>query len=128
MAQRHGIARDDPRAVAEFGAKILSRTLRVSQKLLEADTSEDFIPKFSLKRGFREIIGPGFDPFYTTEMAKRIEEGISLNTNCEREQYIPTNEDIIGYFRSPPREHCIAVLDVPLPFGEFKEIPRHDLP
>jgi hypothetical protein len=128
MAQRHGIDKQDQRAVAEFGAKILSRTLRVSQKLLDADSSEDFLPKFALKRGFREIIGLGRDPFYTTEMAKRIEEAISFNTNCEREQYIPAGEDIIGYFRIPAREHCLAVMDVPLPFGDFREIPRQALP
>jgi len=61
-------------------------------------------------------------------MAKRIEEAISYNTNCEREQYIPAGEDVIVYFRIPPREHCLSVLDVNLPYGDFIEIPKGDLP
>lgn len=132
MAERHGIAcsldNSDPRALAEFGAQILSRVMCLSKRILEVDPEDDFLPRFTLKQGFRDIAGIGRDPVYPTEMSKRIEEAISYNTNCEREQYVPAAEDVIAYLRIPPREHCLAVMDVALPYGEFVEIPKGDLP
>ena len=59
MAARHAIT--DPREIAEFGAKIFSRSVAVSRKLLEVDEEEEFLPEYSLKQGFRDIIGFGRD-------------------------------------------------------------------
>jgi hypothetical protein len=133
MADRHGNRYnpetkqcENPRELAEFGARILTRTLKVSKKLLDDDTDEEFLPRFSLKQGFRDMAGLGRDPVYTTEMDKFVQEAICYNTNCEREQYVV--DDNIGYFRIPPREHCIKVMDINLPHGEFREIPKADLP
>ena len=125
MAARHAIT--DPRESAEFGAKIFSRSVAVSRKLLEVDEEEEFLPEYSLKQGFRDIIGFGRDEVYTTNIAKIIAEATAYYTNCERDSWRSGNE-FVGTFRVPQREHAYSVLNIPLPYGDFLEVPKKDLP
>lgn len=123
MAERHAIS--DSRETAEYGAKIFTRTLRAMQSLLGCEPN--YIPKYYLKTGFREHLW-GKDPCLPKDIAKIIEEAISYNCNCERNAFTPRNEDITGYFKVPPREHCLNVLQVSLPVGEIFELPKKSLP
>lgn len=115
----------DNRICAEIGAKLFSRTMRLSSHLLEA---EDFTYKTSLSHAFRDIIGFGRDPVVTTEICKVIDDACVYNTNCEREWSNKRENDVIGVFRIPPRQHCLDILNSTLPYGEFVEVPKNVLP
>lgn len=124
LAARYKIT--DSRLVAELGAKLLSRAIRLSAKLLDAES--EFPLKGNLRRGFREIVGIGKDPLLGTDMANRIRESTANNTNCEREPGYNREDDVPGIYRIPPREHCLGVMNTVLPFGDFHEIPKGELP
>lgn len=124
IAARYNIT--DSRRIAELGAKLLNRTMLLSAKLLEAE--EDFPLRGNLRRGFREIVGIGKNPLVTTDMANRINEATTNNTNCEREAGGRHENDVVGIYRIPPREHCLRILDTMLPFGDFVEVPKNELP
>lgn len=123
IAKRHNIT--DSRLIAELGSKLLSRSMLFSGRLLHAGS--DFIPKYSLRKGIHELIGIP-DMLMTVDMAKRIEESTVYNTNCEREPGVNREDDVVGVFRVPPRAHCLKILDTLLPFGDFREIPKANLP
>lgn len=115
----------DNRICAEIGAKLLSRSMRLSSKLLEAEG--DFTYKTSLRNAFRDIVGFGRDPCVTTEIGKIIDDACVYNTNCERDWNNREN-DVVGIFCIPPRTHCLDILNCTLPYGEFVEVPKKALP
>lgn len=123
MAERHGIW--DSREAAEYGAKVFTRALRAMQTLLGCEAN--YVPRFYLKAGFREHLW-GKDPCLPKDIVKIVEEAISYNCNCERNAFTPRGEDVIGYFKVPPREHCLNVLQVSLPLGDISEISKNTLP
>jgi len=123
IARRHNIT--DGRLVAELGSKLLSRSMLLSARLLNA--GEDFVPKYSLRKGIHELIGIP-DMLMTVDMSKRIEEATVYNINCEREPGFNREDDVVGVFRVPPRAHCLNILSTKLPFGDFVEVPKAQLP
>lgn len=123
MASRHGI--QDSREVAEFGAKVFSRSLKATQTILRADCN--YVPQYSLKYGFRESLW-GKDPCLPLEVARIVDESVSYNCNCERNAFSSFDDDIIGYFKVPARQHSLNILEVVLPFGDFVEIDKKNLP
>lgn len=125
LAERHGI--DEPRSVTELGSKIFSRCMAASRKLLSIADDEEFLPEYSLKQGYRDIIGFGRDEVFTTGMAKIINEATSYYTNCERDAW-RSKENLIGVFRVPQRSHAYNVLNAALPYGDFVEVPQNELP
>lgn len=124
ICKRHKIP--DNRAAAELGAKLLSRSMHLSAKLLEAD--RDFPVRSALRNGFREIVGFGKNPCVSIEMKKIIDDASVYNTNCERDWNQNREDDIIAIYRIPPREHCLGILASPLPYGDFNEVPKSALP
>ena len=125
LAERHGIS--EPRSITEFGSKIFARCLAASRKLLDINEEEEFLPEYSLKQGYRDIVGFGRDEVFSTGMAKIINEATSYFTNCERDAW-RSGENQIGVFRVPQRQHAYNVLNTALPYGDFVEVPQHELP
>ena len=115
----------DNRICAELGAKLLSRSMSLASRLLEAEG--DFTYKTSLRNAFRDIVGFGRDPCVSTEIGKIIDDACIYNTNCERDWRNP-EEDIVGIFRLPPRSQCLNILNSLLPYGDFVEVPKNALP
>lgn len=125
MARRYNLT--DSRQIAELGAKLLSRSMRLSARLLDAE--DDFPVRGSLKNGFRDTVGIGHDPLIPTEMARRLDEATVNFINCERSMNSGNrDDDVVGIFRVMPRTHCLKILNCILPYGEFVEVPKSDLP
>ena len=101
--------------------------MAASRKLLSIAEDEEFLPEYSLKQGYRDIIGFGRDEVFTTGMAKIINEATSYYTNCERDAW-RSKENLIGVFRVPQRSHAYNVLNAALPYGDFVEVPQNELP
>lgn len=120
LAARHGVA--GGRETAEFGAKLFSRVLRLASCILRFPS--DYVPRYGLKYGIRENL-LARDPVYERTVARIIEEAVSYNCNCERASF-GRGETKTVYFKAPPREHCLNILSIPLPRGEFAE--RKDVP
>jgi len=124
MARRYKLT--DSRQIAELGAKLLNRTMRLSAKLLDAE--DDFPVRAALKNGFREIVGIGRDPLIPTEISRRLDEATVNFINCERSFNVSRDEDIVGVFRVMPRTHCLEILKCVLPYGDLVEIPKNEIP
>lgn len=110
IARRHHI--DNPHELAQFGAQVFDRVIRLAMHLLKME----YVPRFALRNGIRSIIF-GQDPCFPLDVYNAISEAISYNTNCER-PYRP-EEETIRYFKLPQRDHARTVLSTPLPAGNF---------
>ncbi|MCR4666520.1 MAG: hypothetical protein K5657_04400 [Desulfovibrio sp.] len=109
------------RKMAELGAILLGRVLRLSRAFL-GDPS--FLPKRSLRQGFG--LSSGFEALLPEHTGRILESATYYNVNSSVED-MPGREDVL-VFRMPWREHALAILQGPMPFGPVDELSEKELP
>lgn len=105
----------------EFASLLFSRVMRTSRMILGR---ENFKPQYALKQGFRDFVGSATDDIVATDTAKHLQEAMRYSANC----LTTDREGETLWLRVPQRTHCLSVLDMTLPKGEFRRIPKSRLP
>ena len=119
LASRHGLK--SGREIASFGAKIFSRVMRLSAMLAH---DPFFLPGGSLKYGLARLFHVP-KRVYPLHIAGCLEEATKYFTRCVRKRY-DANEPCL-VFCVPPRKHCMDILDMPLPFGQFAQADAEEM-
>ncbi|MBQ7606762.1 MAG: hypothetical protein IJU76_02120 [Desulfovibrionaceae bacterium] len=122
LAARYKLS--DSRLLAEFGAKLMHRTLSLARFLVG---DPEFTPGRSLRHGLRKYAGVR-DIVLSPEPARAMQEATFYNMNCLLpENDFPKSEEI-GYFSCLQQNHCIDLLETCLPEGKLIEYRRDRLP
>lgn len=109
---------------ARVASVLFSRVMNACRSL---SGRQDFLPARFLKGGLRVLMDPAPDPCVLKEDAERLDNALSYSHRCLTPG--PRSASPVWQsFSALPLAHAKAVLETPLPDGDFRPVPGDSLP
>lgn len=124
LLARLGVPDDDAREQVRIASVLFSRVMHVC---LSLSGRPDFLPARFLKSGLRVLMDPAPDPCVLKEDAERLDDALSYSHGCLTPGPRSSSPDWQS-FAVLPLAHTKAVLETPLPDGDFRPVPEDSLP
>lgn len=124
LLARLGVPDDDAGEQARVASVLFSRVMNACRSL---SGRQDFLPARFLKGGLRVLMDPAPDPCVLKEDTERLDNALSYSHRC----LTPGPRSASPVWRSfsaLPLAHAKAVLETPLPDGDFRPVPGDSLP
>ena len=124
LLARLGVPDDDAGEQARVASVLFSRVMNACRSL---SGRQDFLPARFLKGGLRVLMDPAPDPCVLKEDAERLDNALSYSHRCLTPG--PRSASPVWQsFSALPLAHAKAVLETPLPDGDFRPVPGDSLP